>query len=81
MNIPGFNGFSGNGNATVGRQAPERPAPQPARSREAATPAPAQKATSVAASRPQQVQRTLEHADAALTRRDLPRGSIVDIVC
>ena len=72
MNIPAFQAAA---------QAMTNAVTQPAQSRpQASTAAPTQTLTREAAERPPETRPVLEASEPSLTRRDLPRGSLIDII-
>jgi hypothetical protein len=75
MNIPAFQSAARAAGNAVGTN------PQSAQPRQqAAPPAPASNIPRDAARQPPEARPVLDLSDTALTRRDIPRGSIVDIV-
>lgn len=79
MNIPALNALvQGGGASSAGQQPSTAPA---GRARESATVATATaSAPQDVRQRPQDARPVLDMSDTALTKRDIPRGSIIDII-
>ena len=75
MNIPAFQSAARLAGNTTGTN-PQAAQPRP----QSPTPGPASNVPRDAAQRMPQAQPVLDLSDSALTRRDVPRGSFIDII-
>ncbi|MGB0630583.1 MAG: hypothetical protein ACPGRZ_07805 [Alphaproteobacteria bacterium] len=75
MNIPAFHAAA----RAVGNAAAQTPEPAQTRQQPAAT-TPSPTLPREAVERPPEARPVIEASEPALTRRDLPRGSVIDII-